>query len=272
MSREIVWLPEGDWFDFFTGEYFSGGGWYAIYGDLHRIPVFAKAGAIVPVGPSLVDRSVNLPDTLTINVFPGTDNTYTLYEDDGETLAYQEGAYALTKFNFAWEEEACTLSLEPVRGLKDLLSPNRIYKIIFHAFTAPEDIHTRINDQEIDVLHQYNKESHQLILKDIVLTPEDSLSIQISSSKNLCNKADQRKETILNMLMTFKMNSYIKQALDFRVDHLLEDPTLLLNFADRIADSHLLALVEIWMGKQDQKFLENPKEAFERILNSLYQS
>ena len=272
LSREIVWLPEGDWFDFFTDQYYAGGGWYAIYGDLQRIPVFAKSGAIVPVGPSHVEGSVNLPETLTINIFPGADNTYTLYEDDGESLAYQEGEFALTRFNLAWQEDACNFTIEPVLGEKRLLSPNRIFKIIFHAFTAPEDIRAKINDQEIDVLHHYNKESHQLILKDIVLTPEDSLSIQVKSSKNLCCKADQRKETILNMLKSFKMNSYIKQALDLRVDHLLEDPRLLLNFADRMADSHLLALVETFMGKMDEKFLENQKEAFERILNKLYHS
>jgi alpha-glucosidase (family GH31 glycosyl hydrolase) len=272
MSREIIWLPEGDWFDFFINQHYSGGGWYAIYGDLHRIPVFAKAGAIVPLGPSHMESSIGLPDTLTINVFPGADNTYTLYEDGGETLAYQQGEFTLTKFNFAWQEKACSFTIEPVKGQKDLLSSTRIYKIIFHALTAPENIQVKLNDQTIQVSHQYNHNSHQLILTDIVLPVKDELTIQITSSKNLGYKVDRKKETILGMLKKFKMNSYIKQSLDLQVDHLLENPTLLLNFADRMADSHLLALVETWIGKRDEKFLEDSQEAFERILNKLYHS
>jgi len=272
MSREIIWLPEGDWFDFFTDQHYSGGGWYAIYGDLHRIPVFAKAGAIVPLGPSHMESSIGLPDTLTINVYPGVDNAYTLYEDDGETLSYQKGEFTLTKFNLAWQEQACSFTIEPIKGQKDLLSSTRIYKIIFHSLTAPENIQVKLNDQTIQVSHQYNHNSHQLILTDIVLPVKDELTIQITSSKNLSYKVDRKKETILGMLKKFKMNSYIKQSLDLQVDHLLENPTLLLNFADRMADSHLLALVETWIGKRDEKFLEDSQEAFERILNKLYHS
>jgi hypothetical protein len=272
MSREIVWLPEGDWFDFFTAQYYKGGGWYAIYGDLHRIPVFAKAGAIVPLGPSQVESSVGLPDTLTINIFPGADNTYTLYEDDGKTLAYQHGEFALTKFNFAWQEQACSFTIEPVHGLKDLLSPKRIFKIIFHALTAPDNIKVRINDQIIEVSHQYKEDTHQLILTDIVLPVEDEITIQLISSKNLWFNSDRKKETIREMLNTFKMNSYIKQALNFRIDQLVKEPAILMNFADRMADSHILALVETMMGRQNDKFLEDPREAFEKVLNMVYHS
>lgn len=272
MSREITWLPEGDWFDFFTDEYYPGGGWYAIYGDLHRIPVFAKAGAIVPLGPAHTEGSINLPDTLTINVFPGADNTFTLYEDDGETLSYQKGEFVLTKFNFAWQKEEFNFTIEPVHGKKDLLSQKRIYKIIFHALTSPEKIRIRINDQDVEYSHYYNEDSHQLTIMDIVLLTEDELQIQVVSSNKLRFTTDRRKVTMLEMLKTFKMNTYIKQALDLRIERLMKDPTILLEFADRMADSHLLALVETWMGKQNEKFLENPKEAFEKILSTLYHS
>ena len=272
MAREIIWLPEGDWFDFFTGQYFSGGGWYAIYGDLNRIPVFAKAGAIVPLGPSHLESSVNLPDTLTINVFPGANNTYALYEDDGETLAYVDGEFALTLFKLAWKEETCNFTIEPVKGQKDLLSSNRIYRIIFHAMTTPEEFHVSIGDQEIDANYQYKEDSHQLILNEIELPVECELRIQIKSSNNLSHKADRKKETMLDMLKSFKMNSYIKQTLDYEVDHVLQEPTILMNFADQMADSHLLALIETIMGKQDDKFLEDPKAAFEKILNMVFHS
>jgi alpha-glucosidase (family GH31 glycosyl hydrolase) len=270
LSRNMVWMPEGDWFDFFTGEHYSGGGWYAIYGDLHQIPVFAKAGAIVPLSSGHVNNSIDLPDTLTINVYPGADNTYTLYEDDGETLAYQKGEFALTKFNFVWQEEKCSFTIKPVLGQKDLLSTKRIYKIIFHAFTAPDNIQVMINGQEVEFSYNFIEDSHQLILRDIVLSTEDELNIHISSSSNLFFKADRKKETMLDMLKTFKMNSYIKQALDLRIDQLVENPVMLLEFADRMADSHILDLVETWLGKQDERILPDPVEAFQEVMNYLY--
>ena len=52
VSRQMVWLPPGNWFNFFTGEHYDGGRWHTLYGRLDDIPVFAKAGAIVPLGRS----------------------------------------------------------------------------------------------------------------------------------------------------------------------------------------------------------------------------
>jgi hypothetical protein len=272
LSRNIVWLPEGDWFDFFTDEYYSGGGWYAIYGDLHRIPVFAKAGAIVPLCPSLGRASIELPDTLTTNIFPGADNDFMLYEDDGETLAYQDGKYALTKFQLQWEENESVFTIDPVIGEKDLLSSKRIFKLIFHAIKAPDNIQVRVNGKDIEISKYYNYETEQLILTDIVLSVDEQLSVGINRSTGLCSKGNRKKESILNMLKTFKMNSYIKQALDLRIDQLLNNPVILLDFADRMADSHILALVETWLGRQDEKIISDPEEAFQKIINTLYHS
>jgi alpha-glucosidase (family GH31 glycosyl hydrolase) len=59
LSRQIVWLPKGKWFHFFSGYSYDGDSWVAYYGQLHEIPVFAKAGAIVPL--SLNTKSHDLP-------------------------------------------------------------------------------------------------------------------------------------------------------------------------------------------------------------------
>jgi len=50
MARQVVWLPDGDWYDFFSGQHYAGGGWQRALRSLQDIPVFAKAGAIVPLG------------------------------------------------------------------------------------------------------------------------------------------------------------------------------------------------------------------------------
>ncbi len=87
LSRQVIWLPEGDWVHFFTGEHFAGDRWHAIYGRLADIPLFAKAGAIVPLGPRVGWGGIDNPSELHVHVFAGADHTFTLYEDDGETNA-----------------------------------------------------------------------------------------------------------------------------------------------------------------------------------------
>src|SRR5690606_26094417 len=101
LSRQRVWPPDGLWFDFFTGRQYTGG-WRTVYGDWSQIPVLAKAGAIVPLGPLAGWGGVENPAEMAVHVFPGADGQFTLYEDDGETVAYARGSYAETPFVQNW--------------------------------------------------------------------------------------------------------------------------------------------------------------------------
>ena len=105
LSRQTVWLPDGLWFDFFTGKQYTGG-WHTVYGDWSDIPVFAKAGAIVPLGPQVGWGGVENPAELTLHIFAGADGQFVLYEDDGATTAYQQGHAAQTPFTLTWEQTA----------------------------------------------------------------------------------------------------------------------------------------------------------------------
>ena len=272
MSRQVLWLPKGDWFDFFTGEYYPGGGWYAVYGNLDRIPVFAKAGGIIPLGPDTWEGSQGLPDALTIHIFTGDNNTFTLYEDDGETQAYLNGDNALTNFTIQWESDRCLFTIAPVVGDRTLGSENRLFRLVFYALNEPEEVLLKINGKDHQVDYHYDIDNRQLILTDIVLSPSEQLTLEISGVDDLCARGHRKKETMLKMLKTFKMNSYIKQALDLRINQLIINPFLLVEFADRMADTQILALVETYLGKQDEKMSEDPQEAFQKIINMLYRA
>ena len=270
LSRQPVWLPEGDWFDFFNGDHYQGGGWHAIYGDLGRIPVFAKAGAIVPMGPDATWGGISLPDTLIINIYPGADNTYQLYEDDGESQNYKAGEFSLTTFDFSWQSDQAVFTINPVEGDTSLLSKDRIFKLIFHAWNEPGSVSIKINGKSQQADWHYDENLHQLTFTDIALSVDSSLMIKINGSGDLLFDEDQRKYKLERMLDIFKMNTTVKKSLHEQLDDFISDPFMLVKYADRMDEAHLLAFMETWIGCQIEKFSEDPQEAFQRMINQLY--
>jgi alpha-glucosidase len=106
LAAADVWLPPGTWIDFFTLETFAGPGWVRVVGDLNRVPLFVKAGGVVPLAgaqhpgpaPRLSTGTTDAlrDDRLTLAVFPGLEGAFRLYEDDGTTEAYLDGQYEWT--------------------------------------------------------------------------------------------------------------------------------------------------------------------------------
>lgn len=86
LAKETVWFNEGGWFDFFSGEHIKQPGSYNFYGCTRSINLFAKEGAIVPFATNHEEGLDDLPANLTIHVFPGKDNTFTLMEDKENVL------------------------------------------------------------------------------------------------------------------------------------------------------------------------------------------
>jgi len=123
-----VWLPSGDWYNFFTGQRFAGGQWHEITAGLEDIPVFAKAGAIVPLAPKVGWGGTENPIELDIHIFMGTDNTFELYEDDGETTDYEHGKYAITRFTLDRDK----FIIHPAAGDLSIIPSARTYRIHIH--------------------------------------------------------------------------------------------------------------------------------------------
>jgi alpha-D-xyloside xylohydrolase len=90
-----VYLPAGTrWYDFHTGAAHEGGQRIDASAPLARMPLFVRAGAIIPTGPDVQYASENLGGPLTLFVYTGADGSFDLYEDDGETYAHQRGEFA----------------------------------------------------------------------------------------------------------------------------------------------------------------------------------
>jgi alpha-D-xyloside xylohydrolase len=96
-----VYLPEGKgWYDFYTGEFFEGGQNIIAEAPYERVPLFVKAGSILPVGPEIEYTSQRPADELTLWVYQGDDAGFELYEDEDINYNYEKGAYLTLPVNY----------------------------------------------------------------------------------------------------------------------------------------------------------------------------
>ena len=112
-SRE-VYFPEGGWYDFYTGEYLKGGQSRTVAAPYERMPLYVRAGSIVPVGPAIEWTSQETDGKLLILVYAGADARFTLYEDDGLSYDYEKGAYSTIELR--WNDEGRILTIGPREG------------------------------------------------------------------------------------------------------------------------------------------------------------
>jgi alpha-glucosidase (family GH31 glycosyl hydrolase) len=268
LSRQVVWLPEGDWFlgmgppfsDPGTTSdatdaankrwaHYDGGRWYTLYGALDEIPVFAKAGAIVPLGPKVGWAGIANPDHLTVHIFPGADNAFTLYEDDGETTAYQEGHYALTKFTQAWNMERLEFHIAPVEGDLQVVPLARTYTLVFHNINQPDQVQVHVGGELVTPDLRYSGEAETLVIPDVKLSTDTALQVVVTTpGVPLISQHDATLETCHKLLRAFKLNTHVKRMIHVQLPHLAEDITQLAAAGDALQPAQMQALIETLMG------------------------
>lgn len=115
-SKEMeVYLPSGNkWYNYWTNEDFDGGQKLKIKTSLDRIPLFVRAGSIIPIGLDVQYTNEKKWDNLIINVYPGADGTFTLYEDEGDNYNYESGAY--TEIQMKWNDKKRILTIDARKG------------------------------------------------------------------------------------------------------------------------------------------------------------
>lgn len=122
-SKE-VYLPEGGWYDLHNGfRYIEGGASFKADAPYEHIPLYARAGQIVPTGRAIEYSAQEQDGALAIYVFGGADASFTLYEDDGLTYRYEKGEYSMIPMH--WDEDSRTLTLGERLGAFPGMKENR---------------------------------------------------------------------------------------------------------------------------------------------------
>jgi len=127
-SRRI-YLPEGEWIDFWDGTRYEGKQSIDYYAGIGKVPILVKSGSIIPMGPygqRYVDQKKG---PLTIRVYPNGVSSFTLYEDDGVSYDYQKGVYSLTRFKCVEDEGGIKVSKSAPRGKYHVEERDHIFEI-----------------------------------------------------------------------------------------------------------------------------------------------
>ena len=123
------YLPKGTlWYDFWTGKSYRGGQSVTLQTSLDRVPMFVRAGSILPLGPEMQYTGEKSWDNLELRLYPGADGTFTLYEDEGDTYRYEQGVYATIRFD--WNDKARTLTIAERQGCYPGMLSSRQFTVI----------------------------------------------------------------------------------------------------------------------------------------------
>ena len=123
------YLPKGAlWYDFWTGKQYRGGQRLELSTSLNRVPMFVRAGSILPLGPEMQYTGEKPWDNLEIRLYPGADGTFTLYEDEGDTYNYERGIYSTIPFH--WNDRSHTLTIGNRQGQYPGMLTNRKFTVV----------------------------------------------------------------------------------------------------------------------------------------------
>lgn len=125
-----VYLPKWvKWYDFWSGKTYDGGQNINVPAPQNRIPVFVKAGSIIPLGRLMQYTGEKSNDTLEIRVYKGASGQFNLYEDEGDSYNYEKGRYTVIQFN--WNEKIKTLTVGNLQGSYPGYLRKRIFNVVF---------------------------------------------------------------------------------------------------------------------------------------------
>lgn len=261
LARQVAWLPAGDWYHFLTGEYQEGGGWLSMYGNLDEVPVFAKAGAIIPMDVDRTSNGVANPTQLLLKVFAGANGAFDLYEDDGETQAYLNGDYTLTKLELESTDRVLRFSKQAVVGNPEVLPEAREYRLEFFGLSRPGDMRLLVGDEELRVEYAYDQANHCLVVGPISCAHTQPFTLELSGVKTAREGVDMHTR-LEHVIKPAKIPTIVKQIFWQRLEGILANPLSFLEIAHNFTESQQLAIFEAIFPLRVDPISTDPKIAY----------
>ena len=128
-STRQVYLPAAKWFDFWTGSAIEGGQMINAITPLDRLPVYVRAGSIVPLGPEEEWSTEKPADPIEVRIYRGANGDFTIYEDENDNYNYEKGAYATIPLH--WDDASRTLTIGERKGQFPGMLQSRTFRVVF---------------------------------------------------------------------------------------------------------------------------------------------
>ena len=213
MNRVIqkFYIPEGTWYGFFTGKQFKGNKKYISFYRDHEYPVFVKAGAIIPMTLKGTNDTSS-PFKTELQIFPGASNTYSIYEDDGESNAYLKGDYLITNVEFIYEKDNYKLTILPVEGKVGVAPSKRSYKIRFKNTKPTSKVTSYGASTQIN--NNCYKDESDLIVEVDDIPSNEQLTIICSGQDIEIEALRILSDDIISIISDLPIKTSLKQKID----------------------------------------------------------
>ncbi len=164
--RNGVYLPDGEWFDYFSGDSYEGGMiWNNLKTPIWKLPVFVKANAIIPMvnpnnNPSQIDKGLRIYE-----LWPRTSGKFTEYDDDGTTKAYRRGEYTNTDISFDVQGSKLTVNIAPTMGSFKGFNPDKRTELRINASVEPKQVKAFVGGKSVKLkraktIEEFNAEAN----------------------------------------------------------------------------------------------------------------
>ena len=204
-----AWIPEGKWYDIFSGLKYDGGRMLELYRSLEDIPVLAKEGAIIPLTDlTEYTNSVENPKELAVKIVPGKKNAFILMEDTGDTCEDKEENWAQTKLEWINENE---FIIHPANGNLDVVPKRRTWKMEFYGIADVDNLEVTVGGKAIETERIYDEKRH--ICQVNIPATEVTEQITISFSKGYLLRENNKPAEIFALLYQAKIEYEVKEKI-----------------------------------------------------------
>ena len=204
-----AWIPEGKWYDIFSGLKYDGGRMLELYRSLEDIPVLAKEGAIIPLTDlTEYTNSVENPKELAVKIVPGKKNAFILMEDTGDTCEDKEENWAQTKLEWINENE---FIIHPANGNLDVIPKRRTWKMEFYGIADVDNLEVTVGGKAIETERIYDEKRH--ICQVNIPETEVTEQITISFSKGYLLMENNKPAEIFSLLYQAKIEYEVKEKI-----------------------------------------------------------
>ena len=198
-AKVRAWLPKGTYIDIFNGMIYDGDRDINLYRDITKLPVLAKAGSIIPmINMDYCYNELDNPKDMEIRIFAGDSGSFTMYEDDGNSLEYLNGKYAETKMDLQWNDFA-KFVIQPVNGDCSIIPEERNYILKFIGFVDCSDIKITLDNEEINYEKEYDSYMNMIVIKITKIKTLKNLTVEFKAGTKLSsNDVNKRIFNLLN--------------------------------------------------------------------------